>query len=56
MAPQPGGVFRLVAIAKLDGVTPHYQLSLKVDLTKFLKRRREKVDSSAVDINYSHPF
>ena len=56
MAPQPGGVFRTVAIAKLDRVTPHYQLSLEVDLTEFLKGRREKVDSCAIDINYSHSF
>ena len=47
--PQPWGVFGTVAIPKLDGVTPHYELSLEVDLMVFfckIKGKREKVDYS----------
>lgn len=35
VSPQPGRVFGAVAIAQLDGVTPHYELSLEVDLMGF---------------------
>ena len=36
VSPQPWGVFGTVAIAQLDRVTPHYELSLEVDLMGFL--------------------
>ena len=36
VSPEPRGVFGTVAVAQLDGVTPHYELSLEVDLMGFL--------------------
>ena len=58
VSPEPWRVFGTVAIAQLDGVTPHYQLSLEVDLMDYFVRKKEgerKLTPGVVDISYSHP-
>ncbi len=45
VGPQPGGVIGFVAIAKLDRVTPHYKLSLEVDLMIFFIQKGKDRES-----------